>query len=60
MWIPSHVGVMGNKGADSLASEAARGRTEFAAPVWPSDFRPLSKARMLDDWQCGWSGGAMG
>jgi ribonuclease HI len=55
MWIPSHVGVMGNERADHLAGEAARGGTVFAAPV-----RPLSRARMLDGWQCGWSGGDMG
>jgi hypothetical protein len=36
------------------------GGTEFAAPVRPFDFRPLSRARMLDSWQCGWSGGDMG
>jgi hypothetical protein len=60
MWIPSHVGVMGNERADRLAGEAARDGTEFAAPVRPFDFQFLSKARMLDGWQCGWSGGAMG
>jgi hypothetical protein len=51
---------MGNERADRLAGEAARDGTEFAAPVRPFDFRFLSKARMLDGWQCGWSGGAMG
>jgi hypothetical protein len=60
MWIPSHVGVMSNERADRLAGEAAHGGTEFATPVRPSDFRPLSRSRMLDGWQCGWSGGAMG
>jgi hypothetical protein len=38
MWIPSHVGVMGNEQADS---EAIQGDTEFTAPVCPSAFRPF-------------------
>jgi ribonuclease HI len=52
IWIPSHVRVMGNERADRLATEAVQGDTEFATPVQPSDFRPLSRARMLDGWQC--------
>jgi hypothetical protein len=60
MWIPSHVGVMSNERANRLAGEVARGGTEFAAPVRPSDFRPLSVVGMLDGWQCDWSGGGMG
>jgi hypothetical protein len=60
MWIPSHVGVMGNERADRLAGEAVQGGTEFAAPVRPSDFQPLSRARLLDGWHCGRSGGRMG
>jgi hypothetical protein len=51
MWIPSHLGVMGNERADCLADEAVQDDTEFAAPVRPSDFRPLSILRMLDDWR---------
>jgi hypothetical protein len=52
MWIPSHVaiGMMGNERADRWAGEAVQGDTEFAAPVRPSDFRPLSRVRMLDSW----------
>jgi hypothetical protein len=34
--------------------------TEFAAPVRPSEFRPLSRVRMLDGWQCSWSEGRIG
>jgi hypothetical protein len=60
MWIPSHVGVMGNERVDHLAGEPVQGVTEFAAPVQPSDFRPLSRVRMLDGWQCSWSEGGMG
>jgi hypothetical protein len=60
MWVPSHVGVMGNKRAERLAGEAVQGDTEFAAPVRPSDFRPVSEVRMLDSWQCSWSEGGMG
>jgi hypothetical protein len=60
MWIPSHVCVMVNERADRLIGEAVQGDTEFAAPVHPSDFRPLSRVRMLDGWQCSWSKGGMG
>jgi hypothetical protein len=48
---------VGNERADHLAGMAVQGDTEFAAPVRPSDFRPLN---MLDGWQCGWSEGGMG
>jgi hypothetical protein len=48
MWIPSNLGVMGNKRSDHLAGEAVQGDTEFAPPVRPSDLRPLSRVRMLD------------
>jgi hypothetical protein len=60
MCIPSDVGVMGNEQADRLAGEAIQGNTEFAAPVRLSDFRPLSRVRMLDGWQCSWSEDEMG
>jgi ribonuclease HI len=60
MWIPSHVGLMGNKRVDRLAGDAFRGDTEFATPVRPSDFRLVSRVRMLDGWQCSWSKGGMG
>jgi hypothetical protein len=60
MWIPSHIGAMGNERANCLAGGAVQGDTEFAAPVQPSDFRPLSRVRMLDGWQCSWNEGGMG
>jgi hypothetical protein len=60
MWIPFHVGVMGNKQWDRLAGEAVQGDMKFAARVRLSDFRTLSRVRMLDGWQCSWSEGGMG
>jgi hypothetical protein len=60
MWIPSHVGVMGNERADRLTGEAVQGDTEFAAPVRRYDLPPLSRVRMLDGWQCSWNEGGMG
>jgi hypothetical protein len=33
MWIPYHVGVMGNERAVRLGGQAVQGDTEFAAPV---------------------------
>jgi hypothetical protein len=59
MWIPSNVVVMGNERADRLASEAVQGDVEFAAAVRPTDFRPLSRVRMLDNRQRSWSEGGM-
>jgi hypothetical protein len=50
----------GNERMNRLASEAVQGDTEFVAFVWPSDFRPLSRVRMLDSWQCSWSEVGMG
>jgi hypothetical protein len=42
-----------------MATETVQGDTEFAIPVQPSDFRPLSRVRMLDGWQCSWSDGGI-
>jgi hypothetical protein len=45
---------MGNKRADRLASEEVQGNTEFAAPVRPSDFRPLPRVRTVREcWTVG-------
>jgi hypothetical protein len=60
MWIPPNVGVMDNERADRLASEAVQGDMWFAVHVRPSYFRPLSRVRMLDGWQCSWSKDGMG
>jgi hypothetical protein len=51
MWIPSHVGVSGNERADQLAGDAVENGIEWNAPVRPSDFLPLSRARLLEGWQ---------
>jgi hypothetical protein len=56
----SPVGVMGNERADRLAGKAVQGDIEFAAPVRPSDFRPPSRVRILESWQCSWSDVRMG
>jgi hypothetical protein len=59
MWIPSHVGVRGNKRADQ-AGDAVENGMEWHAPVRPSDFLPLSRVRLLEGWQSGWDGSNMG
>jgi hypothetical protein len=55
MCIPSHVGVMGNERTDRLAGKAVQGDTEFAAPIRPTDFPPLSRVRV---WKVGSVAGA--
>jgi hypothetical protein len=44
----SPVGVMGNERADRLAGKAVQGDMKFIASVRPSDFRPLSRVRILE------------
>jgi hypothetical protein len=59
MWIPSHVGVRGNKRADQLICDAVENGIEWHAPVCPSDFLPLSRVRLLEGWQSGCDGSDM-
>jgi hypothetical protein len=54
IWIPSHVGVKGNKRADQLVGDAVENSIEWHAPVQPSDFLPLFRIRLLEGWQSGW------
>jgi hypothetical protein len=60
MWIPSHVGVRGNEWADQLAGDAVENVIEWHALARPSDFLPLPRVRLLEDWQNGWDGSDMG
>jgi hypothetical protein len=54
MWIPSLVGVRGNERTDQLEGDALENGIEWHAPVWPSDFLPLSRVWLLEGWQSGW------
>jgi hypothetical protein len=48
--------VRGNERADQLAGDAVENGIEWHAPVRPSDFLPLSRAKLLEGWQGGWDG----
>jgi hypothetical protein len=41
----------GNKRADQLADDAVENGIEWHAPVRLSYFLPLSRVRLLEDWQ---------
>jgi hypothetical protein len=57
---PVICGVKGNKQADQLAGIAVKNDMEWHAPVRPSNFLPLCRAKLLKGWQSGWDGSKMG
>jgi hypothetical protein len=51
MWVPSHVGIVGNERADF---EASLGTLVYNAQSVARDLLPVTKQRMLDEWQKSW------
>jgi hypothetical protein len=65
MWIPSHVGIQGNKRADILAKEGSTSGTLFQGQaglttVNTSDIHTRARTRLLTEWQEIWNDSEMG
>jgi hypothetical protein len=51
LWIPSHVGLEGNKIVNERARHAALIGTVFDRPLPPVDFQGLARSVLLSEWQ---------
>jgi hypothetical protein len=54
MWIPAHVGITGNERADFEPRQATLGNMVYNAQSHARDLLPVTKQRMLDEWQKSW------
>jgi hypothetical protein len=54
MWIPSHVGLVGNKLVDGEARYAPLNGSIFDRPPSPCDFQSLARPVLLREWQRKW------
>jgi hypothetical protein len=54
MWIPSHVGLVGNELVDGEARYASLNGSIFDRPPSPSDFQSLARPVLLREWQRKW------
>jgi hypothetical protein len=54
MWIPSHVGISGNKVADGLARQAVESGTVHEQKTVANDHRILARRAMVKQWQHCW------
>jgi hypothetical protein len=54
MWIPSHVGLVGNELVDDRAQQAALEGTIFDRPLSLSDFQSLARPELMRAWQAKW------
>jgi hypothetical protein len=54
MWIPSHVGLVGNGLVDDRTRQAALEGTIFDRALSSSDFQSLARPALLRAWQAKW------
>jgi hypothetical protein len=54
MWIPSHVGIEGNKIVDEQARHVALNGAVYDRPLPPVDFQGLARSILLREWQEKW------
>jgi hypothetical protein len=54
MWVPSHVGLVGNKLVDGEARYASLNGSIFDGPQSPCDLQSLARPVLLREWQKGW------
>jgi hypothetical protein len=54
MWIPSHVGLVGNELADEQARQLALEGSIFYKPLPPNDFQSLARPALMRAWQVKW------
>jgi hypothetical protein len=57
MWIPSHVGLVGNELVDDRARQAALEGTIFDRPLSSSYFQSLARLALIRAWQAKWNSG---
>jgi hypothetical protein len=50
-WIPAHVGIQGNERSNALAKSAAIEDVYLQASPISSDFIPLARSRIQNEWQ---------
>jgi hypothetical protein len=54
MWIPSHVGLVGNELVDEQVRQAALQGSIFDGPSSSSDFQSLARLASMKAWQAKW------
>jgi hypothetical protein len=54
MWIPSHLGLVGNELVDGGARYASLNGSIFDRPLSPCDFQSLARLVLLREWQKKW------
>jgi hypothetical protein len=60
MWIPSNVGLEGNKLVDERARHAALNGAVFDRPLPPIDFQGMARSVLLREWQRKWDAADIG
>jgi hypothetical protein len=55
MWIPSHVGLVGNELVDDRARQVALEGTIFDSPLSSNDFQSSARPALMRAWQAKWN-----